>query len=195
MDLRDVLEDIAEWYLYLLKKLFHSTGSLWNIKGTCLLITFLPPCKYSVIWSGRWFPSINHLSFTPNSWQGTITEGKLQLWEDMFDLDQDQGIEVHIFHIKADMASRFSHHPSFSIWHTLHPILNFPAMGFGCPFPKSSCLYNPDTDLSLSFFFSFSAYEPFPPPLTPFSLPMVTSTSLASFLVASGLTHWRATSQ
>ena len=47
---------------------------------------------------------------------------------------QGQGTEVHILHTKADLASRFSQHPSVPTWHTLPPTLNFPAQGFGLPF-------------------------------------------------------------
>lgn len=40
---------------------------------------------------------------------------------------QRQGAEVLILHIKADLASRFSQHPSVPTWLILPPTLNFPA--------------------------------------------------------------------
>jgi hypothetical protein len=49
---------------------------------------------------------------------------------------QDKGAEVHILHLKAALASRFSQHPSVPTWHSKASTLNFPAQGLGCPSPK-----------------------------------------------------------
>jgi hypothetical protein len=47
------------------------------------------------------------------------------------------GTEVHILHIKADLASRFSQHLSVPTCHTLTPTLNFTTPGQGCPSPEA----------------------------------------------------------
>lgn len=52
--------------------------------------------------------------------------------------------EVHILHIKTDLASRFSQYPSVRTWQTPPPTLNFPAQCLGYPSPRGSSLYNPD---------------------------------------------------
>lgn len=47
-----------------------------------------------------------------------------------------QGTEGHILHIKADLASRFSQHPSVPTWYTLLPILELSSPDTWLPFPK-----------------------------------------------------------
>ena len=84
--------------------------------------------------------------------------------------DQDKVLRC-ISHTKADLASRFSQHPSVPGIHwTWSQILNFPAQDhLVCPSPRDSSLYNVDIFLSLSFSFlslslslSFSPPSPFP---------------------------------
>ena len=44
-----------------------------------------------------------------------------------------QGTEMLILHTKADLASRFSQHPSVPTWHTLPPNPELSSQGLGCP--------------------------------------------------------------
>ena len=72
-----------------------------------------------------------------------------------------QGTEVYTLHIKADLASRFSQHPSVPIWHNLPPILNFPAQRLGCLLSEAlsymiQTLWSP---LALSLPFSLCAHN------------------------------------
>lgn len=95
-----------------------------------------------------------------------------------------QMAEVPIWHIKVDLATRFSQQPSvptcYSLygWHTLLSILNSLAQGQGCPFPRCPSLYNPAilvtppaTHTFLNLFPScllgflfLSCFNSFPPP-------------------------------
>lgn len=70
-----------------------------------------------------------------------------------------QGAEVHIVYMKADLASRFSPHPSLPTWHTQSQTLNFPTQGLGCPYSRGSFLENPDTFVT-SFFLLFLSFSP-----------------------------------
>ena len=89
------------------------------------------------------------------------------------------GIAVFILHIKPDLASRFSHHPSGLSWHTVPPTLNFPVQELGCSSTRDFFLCNPDILVPplillffLLFFFSFlstSFPTPFPHPI-PFNV-------------------------
>jgi hypothetical protein len=47
-----------------------------------------------------------------------------------------QGTEVHILHIKADLASRFFQHPSVPTWHTLPPSPKLSSTRARLPFPQ-----------------------------------------------------------
>jgi hypothetical protein len=69
-----------------------------------------------------------------------------------------QGAEVCILHIKADLPSRFSQHPSVPTRHTLSPTLNFPAQGTNYPSPRDFSLYNPDILRTLSLSLSLSLF-------------------------------------
>ena len=53
------------------------------------------------------------------------------------------GTEVLILHIKADLDSRLSQHPSLPPWHTLPPTLNFQPRNWAALPPRGSTLYNP----------------------------------------------------
>jgi len=101
-----------------------------------------------------------------------------------------QEVVVHIFQIKADLASRFSQHPSVPTWHTPSLTVNFPAQKdwAGLTFLRPLCYISQTfwfllllLPLLLSpLFFSMCMYFlscSFPSPL---SLPI--ATSLASFL-------------
>lgn len=60
-------------------------------------------------------------------------------------LSLQQMVEKPILHIKANMASRFSRHPSVSTWHTPSPTLNLSNRGLGCPSPSCPSLCDPAT--------------------------------------------------
>jgi hypothetical protein len=76
-----------------------------------------------------------------------------------------QGTEVHILHIKADLASRFSQHPSVvPTWLTLPLTLNFPAQGGWAALPLEVPPYTMQIFLSLPL-------SLFPTPSPPLSLP------------------------
>lgn len=78
-----------------------------------------------------------------------------------------QGTEVHILHTKADLAFRFSKHPSVPIWHTLPSTLTFSSLGAGMPFPYR-------TSVSVSVCLSFSPLSPlWPTSSSPHILPFL----------------------
>jgi hypothetical protein len=84
----------------------------------------------------------------------------------------DKGLKYfYILHTKADLASRFSQHPSVPNGHTLPPTLNFPVQGLGCSSPRGSSLYNPDVLVSPLLY-------PLLSPSTILPSPMVTSLAL-----------------
>jgi hypothetical protein len=62
---------------------------------------------------------------------------------------QDKGLSCKTLHTKADLAFRFSQHPSVPTWHTPPSTQNFPAQGWAAlhpyPHPPAIFLYNPDT--------------------------------------------------
>ena len=83
----------------------------------------------------------------------------------LFQFRPGQGTELHVLYIKADLASRFSWHPSVLTWYTLPPTLIFQSRSLaGCPLPRVSFLYNPDILLHLR------PLPPLPPPFPPLTL-------------------------
>jgi hypothetical protein len=100
--------------------------------------------------------------------------------------DPGQGTEVHILHLKKDLASWISQHPSVPIWHTLPPTQNFLAQGWAASSPEAPP-YIIQTFWTLFFFSSLSLYAcPFLSP-SPAYLLFPRGTSLVLVLGASEL--------